>query len=93
MCTYQALLQQQECMRSDLQIRHQDTHRELSGKLDREAVQQEEEHVKKMEEGKHKALRERESQLTAKMDATTLNEEDRKQVCVCVCVRCEVTFF
>ncbi len=33
-----------------------------------------------MEENKQKALKERESQLMAKLDATSKSEEDRKQV-------------
>ena len=53
---------------------------DLSVQLDQNSQEKEEEYLRRFEDNKQKALQEKQSKLNAKIDATTLTEEDRKQV-------------
>ena len=53
---------------------------DLSVQLDQNSQEKEEEYLRRFEDNKQKALQEKQSKLNSKIDATTLTEEDRKQV-------------
>jgi len=50
--------------------------------LEQEAVDEQADHLKKLEQTKQQVIRDRQGRLQAELDAVTVSEEERKEVCL-----------
>jgi len=50
--------------------------------LEQEAMDEQTDHLKKLEQTKQQVMRDREGRLQAELDAITVSEEERKEVCM-----------
>ena len=84
MCTYVC----------DQQLYHIEKCTALMYRLEQEAIDEETNHLRKLEQTKQQVVRDKQGRLQAEIDAVAVSEEERKEVCtyiyaldnVCVCL-------